>query len=456
MEHSFPWLPIGTEITQGTKTGRLLSSGNGYQLIASNDSRIILLLKNSADLLSKNLQYKTLEMTGINSFTFDDNNYIATIYLNKNAPMELKNLVKVSSSMSAQELLSIANAISEMATKFPNALWDSALYFPGEHLCLATEFNKAPTAKSKYALATKLLIGFAPKTNVSAMTIHQLNPELTFNEIRDFLEIIGFEDEQLHDKLSKINISSPDRFNLHGRPELEKFFRENILDYFYRYKDYQKMGIQPPNGILFYGPPGTGKTYTAKAVSDFLRWPIYDIDIANIGSPYIHQTSIKLKSVFEQAAENAPSIVLLEEIDALGGSRSMSMHDSKVEEISQLLRLIETASKQGILVLATTNRYHSMDNALVRKGRFDHVIEIGMPNQQEISLALTGMLSKKPVANNLSKDKIAQQLLGLPMSDVAWTVNEAARIAVRAGKNQIDSECFKQAIDIGKKGNTSR
>ena len=103
----------------------------------------------------------------------------------------------------------------------------------------------------------------------------------------------------------------------------------------------------------------------------FLKWPVYEIDIGVIGSSYIHQTSKKLKEIFEEAAESAPSIVLMEEIDALAGSRSMSMHDSKVEEVAQLLRLIETASKQGILVMATTNRYHTMDHAIVRKVRFD-------------------------------------------------------------------------------------
>jgi len=447
MEHDFPWLPIGTEIIEGAKAGKLLGNGNGYQLIAAkDDDRVILLINKSADLLSKDEQYDTLNMTGIEKFSYDDSNYTVATYPKRNAPVKLEDLVKTSSSMNAQELLSIANAISEMAASFPDAVWDSALYFPGERLCLATEFNKKSNAKGKYALAVRLLVDFVPDANISAKTIHKLNPDLTLNDIRNFLEIIGFEDDQLHAKLSGAKVTSPEKFKLHGRPGLEKFFRENILDYFYRYNDYQAMGIQPPNGILFYGPPGTGKTHTAKAVSDFLKWPVYEIDIGGIGSPYIHQTSKKLKEIFEEAAENAPSIVLMEEIDALGGSRSMSMNDSKVEEIAQLLRLIETASKQGILVLATTNRYYSMDDAIVRKGRFDHLIEVDMPNHKEIVLALEGLLSKKPITRDLSKEWIAKKLLGLPMSDVAWTVNEAARIAVRAGKTKIDSECFEEAF----------
>lgn len=457
MEHDFPWLPIGTEIVEGAKAGKLLGSGNGYQVIAAkDDDRVVLLINKSADLLSQEEQYNTLEVSGIERFSFDDSSYVVTTYSKRNAPIKLEDLVKTSSAMNAQELLSIANAISEMAASFPDAIWDSALYFPGEKICLATEFSKKSNAKSKYALAVRLLVGFTPDTNISAKTIHRLNPDLTLNDIRNFLEIIGFEDDQLHSKLSGAKVTSPEKFKLPGRPDLEKFFQEDILDYFYRYNDYQAMGIQPPNGILFYGPPGTGKTHTAKAISDFLKWPIYEIDIGGIGSPYIHQTSKKLKEIFEEAAENAPSIVLMEEIDALGGSRSMSMHDSKVEEIAQLLRLIETASKQGILVLATTNRYHSMDDAIVRKGRFDHVIEVDMPNQKEIVLALEGMLTKKPIAKDLSKEAIAGKLIGLPMSDVSWTVNEAARIAVRSGKTQIDEGCFEEAVDRLKQSNSQR
>ena len=447
MKHDFPWLPIGTEIIEGAKAGKLLDSGHGYQVIAAkDDDREILLIEKVSEMLSKNEQHDTLNTTGVEKFTFDDSDYIAAIYAKRNAPVKLEGLVKTSNAMNSQELLSIANAISEMASSFPDAIWDSALYFPGEKFCLATEFSKESNAKARYALAVRLLVGFVPDTNISAKTIHKLNPDLTLNDIRNFLEIIGFEDEQLHTKLSGAKVAAPEKFKLHGRPDLEKFFQENIIDYFYRYSDYQAMGIQPPNGILFYGPPGTGKTHTAKAISDFLKWPVYEIDIGSIGSPYIHQTSKKLKEIFEEAANNAPSIVLMEEIDALGGSRSMSMHDSKVEEIAQLLRLIETASKQGILVLATTNRYHSMDDAIVRKGRFDHVIEVDMPNQQEIALALEGLLSKKPISGALSKESIAEKLLGLPMSDVAWTVNEAARMAVKTGKNQIDAECFEAAI----------
>ena len=448
MKYSFPWLPIETEIFEGIKTGKLISQGDGYQLITSKtDDRVIFLIRKRASIVSKDEQLNTLKELETKPFSFDGEDYFSTIFTKGTVPIKLEDLVKYSSSFDAPKLLSIGNAISEMTANYSDAVWDTALYFPRDKICLATEFlKKSSTRKSRYALAVRLMVGFVPNAKVSVKTIRKLNPDLAINNIRDFLEVIGFEDDQLHLKLSEAQIENPSKFKLAGRPDLERFCREKIIDYFFRYDDYRTMGINPPNGVLFYGPPGTGKTFTAKALADFLKWPIFEVDIGSIGSPYIHQTSKKLKEVFEDAGENAPSILLLEEIDALAGARDTASHDSKIEEISQLLRLVETASKQGILVLATTNRYHSMDDAIIRKGRFDYIVEVDLPKKEEIINVLEQLLKKKPTSADFSHDWLSDSLAGRPMSDVAWVVNEAGKIAVQSGKKTIDKNCFKKAI----------
>lgn len=454
MNYKFPWLPIDTEIHDGAKVGKLIADGNGFQIIASkNDEREILLINQNSELYKRThkekAEIKSPLENYMKSFYYDDSGYWAGIFLKKLSPVKVQDLIKESSNLSSSDLLSIANAISEMAEDNDDAIWHTALYFKGEKFCLATESKSSDNKREKrHALAIRLLVGFISNTEISVSTIIKLNTELTFAMVREFLSILGFDDEQLQSKLAKLKIDDPEKFSLPGRPELEQFFKESILDYFYRYHDYQAMGIEPPNGILLYGPTGSGKTFTVKALADFLRWPVFDIDIGSIGSPYIHQTSKLLKEVFERATEKAPSIILMEEIDALAGSRNTMTQEFKIEEIAQLLRLMETASKQGVLVLATTNRYHSMDDAIVRKGRFDYIREVGLPKKKEIFLALEGLLIKKPVEESLSKEEIASKLVGHPMSDVAWVVNEAARIAVRSGKKKIDPQCFEDALEL--------
>lgn len=271
--------------------------------------------------------------------------------------------------------------------------------------------------------------------------MRKLNPTLSISQV-------GILDNTVHSIFEKCKVRDPYDFSLPGRPELEQFFRGNVISYFHRYIEYQRMGIDPPNGVLLHGPPGTGETYSVKKLADFLGWKVLDIDIGTVGSPYIHQTSKVLKEVFDLAMESAPSIVLMEEIDALTGSRSGFMHDHKIEEIAQLLRLIETASTQGILVIGTTNRFASMDEAIIRRGRFDHVIELGFASQTEIVAAVQNMLNSKPVVDGINLDEYSEMLCGYPMSDIVWSVNEAAKFAVKNNKEKIDQECLLHAANM--------
>jgi chromosomal replication initiation ATPase DnaA len=383
----------------------------------------------------------------VKEFEFGDTKYYFGVFDKENAPVRVEKLIMNIGTSAPVPLLTLANAIAEMGERYPDAIWDKALFLRGEKLCLAIQFDKkqAPT-KHRRTLAVRLLAGAVQNTAISVDTIKKFNSHLPTTEIRDFMDALGFSDQQLSQNLATANIRDAKEFCLPGRPELEEFFREHVIDYFHRYAEYKAMGIKPPNGILLYGLPGTGKTHTVKALADFLGWKVYDIDIGSIGSPYIHQTSKLLKGIFEKAASDAPSIVLMEEIDALAGARSGMMHDHKIEEIAQLLRLIETSSNQGILVIATTNRFHSMDEAIVRRGRFDHVLEVGLPKNAEIISALKGMFKDKPLTKTISLEEFADSFLGHPMSDIAWAVNEAARLAVKAGKKKIDKQSIEEAI----------
>ena len=127
-----------------------------------------------------------------------------------------------------------------------------------------------------------------------------------------------------------------------------------------------------------------------------LQRPVFRLEPGEVGSSFIHQTTVSMRKTFEQAKRSALSLLILEEIDAVAPARGPMSHDHKVEELTEILRMIESAAKNGILVLATTNRREALDPALLRKGRFDHSVHVDYPTKEEVELALQGMLKDRP------------------------------------------------------------
>lgn len=450
---SFPWLPLNTEIADAVKSNKVLAEGEDYQVLDTQDGqKAVLLIKDGATWLAKSGKGKSQknmlsEASIIEPFEYEDEKYWIYITSKNMAPAPVQNLIRPVGT-TCDNLNAVGMALSEMNGIFYDAVFDTALFLEHEKICIATEFDpKRSKLANKKSLATRLLVGAVMDTNLKSEVMRKLNPDLSAAQIKDFYSLIGIEDEGISVLLEKTTVKKPEDFSLPGRPELEEFFRENIIDYFHRYKEYERMGIKPPSGILLYGPPGTGKTYSVKKLADFLGWNVYEIDMGSVGSPYIHQTSRLLKETFDKASETAPSIVLMEEIDALTGERSGFMNEHKIEEIAQLLRLIEIAAKQGILVIGTTNRFESMDQAIVRRGRFDHVIELGFPSQVEIMSAVDNLLKGKPTEDGLDLEEFSNKLAGHPMSDIAWAINDAARYAVKHNKQYIDRDCLMNAAN---------
>jgi SpoVK/Ycf46/Vps4 family AAA+-type ATPase len=207
------------------------------------------------------------------------------------------------------------------------------------------------------------------------------------------------------------------------------------------------LGVKMPNGLLLSGPPGCGKTFAMKKLAAFLAWNTVEVTLGSIGSSYMHQTTKQIRRLFEQAEVKRPSLLVMNEIDALAAQRGPTSHDYKVEEVNEFLTLLETAAERGILVGATTNRIESIDNAFLRKGRFDLQVRMGYPDQAQASGMLAALLQERPHVQGLNLEAAATQLAGSPASDFDWAVNEAARLAARAGKDQIDDICLFEAIN---------
>lgn len=231
---------------------------------------------------------------------------------------------------------------------------------------------------------------------------------------------------------------------------LEQFFNDNIIDIVLHQEQYKRMGISFPGATILYGPPGCGKTYAVEKLSEYLGWRRFDIDSSTIASSYIHDTSKKISEVFHEAIKAAPSILVIDEMEAFLSDRSMAGPSGThhVEEVAEFLRRIPEAISKGVLVFAMTNMIDSIDPAILRRGRFDHIVEVKMASAEEIAALLKNRFTELPVDETVNADEIAKSLDGHPMSDVTFVLREAGRFAVKRNLDYINGECFDDAVNL--------
>ncbi len=231
-------------------------------------------------------------------------------------------------------------------------------------------------------------------------------------------------------------------FTLPGRPKLEEFFNEQVIDIINNPERYAAFGIHFPSAIVLYGPPGCGKTYAVEKFVEFVDWPMFSIDSSSIASPYIHETSRMIASVFDVAMESAPSVVVIDEMEAYLSERGSAGTTGyyHIEEVSEFLRRIPEAIKNKVLVIGMTNMIELIDPAILRKGRFDHIIEVGMPSNTETEALLESLLKNIPRTDDLNISPVVEKLANKPLSDTVFVVREAARYAAKSGKTHLDQE----------------
>lgn len=239
------------------------------------------------------------------------------------------------------------------------------------------------------------------------------------------------------------------RFRLPGRPHLEQFFNEHVVDIVRDPERYARLGVGFPSPILLYGPPGSGKTYAVERLVEYLRWPLFEIEATSVGSPYIHETSRQIGETFERAAASAPSIVVIDEMDSLLLDRKTSGSTGRyaVEEVAEFLRQVPEASQNRVLVVGMTNLLELLDPAMLRRGRFDHVIEVGMPTREEVQELVDSLLARVPVRPDLDRQFLVAALTGRPLSDAAYVVREAGRHAAKAADAEIGADHLSAALE---------
>ena len=237
-------------------------------------------------------------------------------------------------------------------------------------------------------------------------------------------------------------------FRLRGRAELQAFFNEQVVDIVNNNKLYAKLGIRFPKAFILEGPPGCGKTFAVERLAEHLGWNTVRIDSSSIGSTYIHATAKKIEESFAEAAKNAPTILIIDEMDAFMPNRAVLSGDNthSKEEVDSFLKCLQTAEEKRILVVGMTNLISTLDPAVLRTGRMGTHIKVDMPSQAEVEDVLAYALEKRPHAE-FPLCAYAGRLLNHPLSDVTHVVDEAAMGAARARRGQIEEADLSQAVE---------
>ena len=225
---------------------------------------------------------------------------------------------------------------------------------------------------------------------------------------------------------------------------------EEIVEFLKSPKKFIDIGARIPKGVLLVGPPGTGKTYLAKAVSGEAGVPFYSISGSDFVEMFVGVGASRVRDLFDQAKKTAPCIVFIDEIDAVGRHRGAGLgggHDEREQTLNQLLVEMDGFGlNEGVIILAATNRPDILDPALLRPGRFDRRIAVGMPDIRGREEILKVHSRGKPLAEDVRLDEIAKITSGFTGADLENLLNESAILAARKNKKFINMDDMRQAI----------
>lgn len=258
---------------------------------------------------------------------------------------------------------------------------------------------------------------------------------------------IGKSKAQLFDKGTRVNITFSD---VAGLDEAKQEVME-IVDFLKNPKKYTALGGKIPKGALLVGPPGTGKTLLAKAMAGEAQVPFFSMSGSDFVELFVGVGASRVRDLFKQAREKAPCIIFIDEIDAIGRARGKNMmvsNDERENTLNQLLVEMDGfGGDSGIIILAATNRPDVLDSALLRPGRFDRQISIDKPDLKGREHIFRVHLKPIKTSEKLNIFKLAEQTPGFAGADIANVCNEAALIAARKGKEQVEMDDFQDAID---------
>ena len=462
------WLPKGFTLPDESSIKKLLWSGADWQIYDTDGSKNLLVVTDK--LLEKWNQLGLLADSIFQNITSDTGSYKALASSKKNLLYPVDQCNEYENKVDA---LAFSIALRESRKITEEVSFHDAIYVEQYSRLLPT-WSLTEKRDDAHVLGTWLAGG----VNISTDSFRRLSKLVGWLPKEDLAEVIdmsglpvsagagvlvkrALDDKQEKDAhevpKEKVNQSKGltgthnlerKGFSLPGRPYLEDFFLEHIIDIIEKPDIYRAMGINFPSAIVLHGPPGCGKTFAVERLVEYLDWPNYSIDSNSVGSPYIHQTSKLISEAFDTAIENSPSVLVIDEMESFLTDRQTGSASGqhRVEEVAEFLRRIPEAISQNVLIIAMTNMIHMIDPAILRRGRFDHIIEVGMPSQEEVTSLLDSLLSNLPVSDKVEIGSMVDELTGRALSDAAFVVRESARLAARQGKSKIDLECLNLAL----------
>ncbi|HBL53341.1 MAG TPA: ATP-binding protein [Syntrophaceae bacterium] len=463
------WLPKEFELPDGSKIRSLLYSGDEWQIFNTNGSTNILLTR--PELARKWENFGLVDGSLLGAVSFGSESFRSLSSHKKYTLMAVENGKSPENKVDA---LAFAFALKESRKLSEDVSFHDAVYVEQYSRLLPT-WTLTPHVDDEVVLGTWITGGVVISTN-SFRRLTNLTGWMPAGDLAEIITAAGFSvpadasslarrkphaqvgaektvitKEAVEPKQPQVpGDSSEDKvFKLPGRPQIEKFFNEHIIDIIFNAKRYQALGIDFPSAIVLHGPPGCGKTFAVERLIEFIDWPSYSINSNSVGSPYIHETSKKISDVFDKAIDGAPSVIVIDEMESFLSDRrsgsSSGLHH--VEEVAEFLRRIPEAIKNKVLIIAMTNMIEMIDPAVLRRGRFDHIIEVSMPSREEVASLVDSLLSSLPKADGLNVGKILDALTGKALSDSAFVIREAARLAARAGKTKLDQESIEVALN---------
>lgn len=224
-----------------------------------------------------------------------------------------------------------------------------------------------------------------------------------------------------------------------------------VIDFLKSPEKYQKLGAVMPKGILLVGPPGTGKTLLARAIAGEADVPFFSISASEFIEMFVGVGASRVRDMFNEARKEAPALIFIDELDAIGRSRGAGLgggHDEREQTLNQILTEMDGfEAHENVLVLAATNRPDVLDTALLRPGRFDRKITLDRPHKEARTAILKVHVRKVPLSADVNLEQIAARTIGFSGADLHNLVNEAALTAAREGLDEVNEHCFEVARD---------
>ncbi|MEP1214462.1 MAG: ATP-dependent zinc metalloprotease FtsH [Marinobacter sp.] len=224
-----------------------------------------------------------------------------------------------------------------------------------------------------------------------------------------------------------------------------------IIDFLTAPEKYKALGADMPTGILLVGPPGTGKTLLAKAIAGEADVPFFSISASEFIEMFVGVGAARVRDMFETARKEAPALIFIDELDAIGRSRGAGFgggHDEREQTLNQILTEMDGfEGHENVVVLAATNRPDVLDSALLRPGRFDRKVTLDRPHKEARKAILEVHVRKVPLDNDVELEEIAARTIGFSGADLKNLVNEAALTAARLNLEKVNNDCFEHARD---------